>query len=80
MGIVLFTSLFEIGRTYCMMRRMTRIVMAARAVQYAVMIIGFLIALERAETIVILAGAFSVAMALSFVTIAIGIWRADRPA
>jgi O-antigen/teichoic acid export membrane protein len=79
-GVILFTSLFEIGRSYCMMRRMTRVVMAARAVQYAVMIIGFAVALDRSAPATILAGAFSAAMALSFLTIIVGIWRVERPA
>ena len=73
-GVILFYSLFELVRAYCLSQRLTRYVLTARAIQYAVFSGGLAGAMGSAD-ISGLALALSVSYAAVFIAVAVPLAR-----
>jgi O-antigen/teichoic acid export membrane protein len=72
-GVILFYSLFELVRAYCLSQRLTHLVLAGRLLQYAVFIGGALWAAGPVQTVETLGAALSLSWMAGFLVVSAGI-------
>ncbi len=73
LGVIVFFPAFELLRAYCVSQRRIRLVLAGRALQYAVFLTAAAIALRASDPILVLGGGLSAAYFSAFILLAGGL-------